>query len=878
MRTAQAPAADAPADVLAAGFAQHVERWALARGAGAQTARHAAAAARAVSLATSDGHVCLTLQQLVDITAAPADRGALPSPASASGGAPSPTTASAWRAALLASRVVGTPGQPATMPLILDADDRLYLHRYFDFERRLARRLRAAIAPDAKATGATSGAAGSRSVGHVAGDDIVGDYITDNDITDDDIRLLDRLFGTPAPWTATAGSATPDWQRVAAALALRQRLLIVSGGPGTGKTTAVANLLAGLLRRDPDCRIALTAPTGKAAARLTGTLRQRAEQLPPVLRERLPRESFTVHRLLGARGGGRFAHDAANPLAIDALVVDEASMLDLALATRLLEAVPPHAHVILLGDRHQLSAVESGAVFAELCADPSLSDAARHDLARLCRVPADALVAPGTAAGSASHRTLPDSVVWLTRNFRFGADSGIGRLAADINAGRTETAMAWLRAGDDAAVRWLEDDAAAPVPGFASAPGDESVAGAGAAADERPATAPPGAAHPSVQPSKAAPRVSRRHEPAPGQLSLFDLPADGAAIGEASGAETAADGSAASRDHPIAPSATAAADAPSRTAIPASATRDATPEQAPWRAAQQGYAAYLDTVREHPRDAGAVTQAFERFRVLCAVRHGPRGAIALNQQLERWARRGSVGVAEAATPDATDAADATHHADVAPVRTRSPWYAGRPVMVLRNDPVLRLFNGDVGICLPWAPEDGETAPGAAGGPMPVPVDGEPGAFATDIAHGAGDSPQAGGASGNDGEIGSEGTAVEPGDDAPRDAGLRVYFPDGAGGFRALPPQRLPEHETAFAITVHKAQGSEFDAVLVLLPQRRARVLTRELLYTAVTRARQRVTLCGSAEALAAAIDTPTQRQSGLSVRLREASGGPERSA
>ena len=126
-------------------------------------------------------------------------------------------------------------------------------------------------------------------------------------------------------------------------------------------------------------------------------------------------------------------------------------------------------------------------------------------------------------------------------------------------------------------------------------------------------------------------------------------------------------------------------------------------------------------------------------------------------------------------------------------------------MVLRNDPVLKLFNGDIGITLP--DENGT---------------------------------------------------------------LMVAFPDAAGDFRCVAPVRMPEHQTAFAMTVHKAQGSEFDEVLVLLPQKRSPVLTRELLYTAVTRARQQVTLVCSGDVLTAAIHSPTRRHTGLLARLRDA--------
>ncbi len=197
----------------------------------------------------------------------------------------------------------------------------------------------------------------------------------------------------------------------------------------------------------------------------------------------------------------------------------------------------------------------------------------------------------------------------------------------------------------------------------------------------------------------------------------------------------------------------------------------------------EGYAPFLASVRDSSVDRAAIADAFARFRVLCAVRQGPRGVEAVNADVERRFRQ-ALGALD------RDA--------------RSAWYPGRPVLILRNDYVLKLFNGDIGITLP-----------------------------------------------------DEGGA------------LRVFFAQTDGGWRAIAPLRLPAHETAFAMTVHKAQGSEFDGVLVLLPAQRSRVLTRELLYTAVTRARRGVTLCADAAVLAGAIETSTRRHSGLLARLRE---------
>ncbi|HYN58432.1 MAG TPA: exodeoxyribonuclease V subunit alpha, partial [Rubrivivax sp.] len=581
----------------------------------AASVRLARRAALELSRAIGAGHVCLRLADLAATLAAEA--------APPGHGLP----VASMREALLASGVVGTPERPEARPLILDAEQRLYLQRHFDYERRLARRLLQAARAAPQDVGAATR------------------------------ERLQALFG------AHPGI---DWQKIAAALALRQRLVVISGGPGTGKTSTVVNLLACLIEQQPRLRIALAAPTGKAAARLGQAVLQRAGHLPAALRARLPTLSHTVHRLLGAHPGG-FTHHAGNPLAIDVLVVDEASMLDLALATRLLEAVPGTARIILLGDKDQLAAVESGAVFAELSADPSLSATCIAALAACCEVLAEN-IAP---AAPIERGALHDSVVWFTQNYRFGADSGIARAAGDIRLGRTGELIGWLRTGTDDTVRWLDEGDATPGP----------------------------------------------------------------------------------------------------------ATRSRMAE---------GYAPYLDAVQHDPADVVGITRAFERFRVLCALREGPRGVKALNEQLSREARA-------RLAPPGVGAHD-----------SRSPWYAGRPVMVLRNDPLLRLFNGDIGITLPSA--QGE---------------------------------------------------------------LMVCFADAALGTRAVPPLRLPAHETAFAMTVHKAQGSEFDEVLLLLPEQRSRVLTRELLYTALTRARQRVWLAGAAPVLAAAIDTPTRRHSGLLARLRD---------
>jgi exodeoxyribonuclease V alpha subunit len=273
---------------------------------------------------------------------------------------------------------------------------------------------------------------------------------------------LQRLFPGPAP----------DGQRLAAAAAATGSVTVVAGGPGTGKTTTVARLIAVLLETlGPATRVALAAPTGKAAARLEAAVAEESRQLRATGTAELPPlTASTVHRLLGWRPGSRnrFRHDRGNRLPYDVVVVDETSMVSLTLMSRLFEAVRADARLVLVGDPDQLASVEAGAVLGDLAARPTRP---AHDprLATVERVAAADLT-PDAADD------LRRDVVRLTHQFRFGG--AISDLAAAIRAGDADAVLDLLAATTDD-VEFVDLDAAAPAgsPAYRSLRTDVETAG-----------------------------------------------------------------------------------------------------------------------------------------------------------------------------------------------------------------------------------------------------------------------------------------------------------------------------------------------------------------------------------------------------------------
>ncbi|HEX6921892.1 MAG TPA: exodeoxyribonuclease V subunit alpha, partial [Actinomycetes bacterium] len=295
-----------------------------------------------------------------------------------------------WVARCAASPLV-EPGGP-----LRRVGSRLWLARYWDQEEQVARELRERCATPP--------------------DDLDRDVLAAG---------LHRLFA--------AGDGD---QRAAAESCAPNRVSVLAGGPGTGKTTTVSRLLALLREQHPQWRIALAAPTGKAAARLEEAVRSSASKLPVADRERLGElPATTLHRLLGWRpeSRSRFRHDRTNRLPVEVVVVDEASMVSLTLMARLLEALRPATRLVLVGDPDQLASVEAGAVLGDLV------DAA------------------------AARRTTSVAIAPLTTNRRFAATSGIARLAAAVQEGRGEDALAVLVSADAPEVELVEVADDAPV-------------------------------------------------------------------------------------------------------------------------------------------------------------------------------------------------------------------------------------------------------------------------------------------------------------------------------------------------------------------------------------------------------------------------------
>lgn len=476
----------------------------------------------------------------------------------------------------------------------------------------------------------------------------------------------------------------PDWQMIAAANTCLNDMSVITGGPGTGKTTTVTRLLVALLMENPQLNIALAAPTGKAAARLTESIRAAKHKLLtefPAARF-IPENSFTLHRLLGWRPNG-FTYHHHKPLPYDLVVVDEASMVDLPMMAQLMEALSDKTRLLLLGDKDQLASVEAGSVLGDLCdSGVVVNDYPAHGLLQsraaqlneLCALTARNIDVQQYVGQSSA--LMVNALTQLRKSYRFNDQSGIGQLALFINQGQPELAKQQFNTFDD------------------------------------------------IQYHASLPALYER-----------DVSAESRAA-----------------------------------------------EQAWQQQVIAGYGEYLKGIQQNEAP-NVVLDKFNNFQLLCALREGTAGLEGLNERVQFLLQKKGL------LQDSSDLR----------------WYVGRPVMIVRNDYELNLFNGDIGIAML--------------------VDGE----------------------------------------------LRVCFPDSElsisksieKGVRKILPSRLPEHETAFAMTVHKSQGSEFSDVALVLPEKHNPVITRELIYTAITRGKKTFSLYSNENVFTAGVAEKITRASGL---------------
>ncbi|MBB6335834.1 exodeoxyribonuclease V alpha subunit [Xanthomonas arboricola] len=425
-------------------FAQSLQRLAP------DTDPQVLAGAALASLAVTSGHAGLDPSRagmLLDSREGPAP--ALPDPTD-------------WQRTLAASRWVDQPNPQdpaaADCPLVLERG-LLYLRRYREYERRLALGLQRIAAQSPPPFDAATLAPLFAQLFPQASPLPPGEAGEGTRLPEPSV---DQEGAAPPP-----PSHHPDRQAQAAALALRRTLLLVTGGPGTGKTTTIARLL--LLRiaqahasNTPAPRIALAAPTGRAAERMAESLRLAVTRaiaggIDPALADALPSGASTLHRLLGViPDSPHFRHHADNPLPLDLIVVDEASMVDLPLMCKLVEAVADGTQLILLGDADQLPSVEAGDVLAAILQAAGPGDALQPQDAQALQAllgnpPGDTTPTASHGGGLAGHR------VHLLRGYRQAHDFALAPLADAVRAGDADTALALLRSGELAGVHFHED-------------------------------------------------------------------------------------------------------------------------------------------------------------------------------------------------------------------------------------------------------------------------------------------------------------------------------------------------------------------------------------------------------------------------------------
>jgi exodeoxyribonuclease V alpha subunit len=541
------------------------------------------------------------------------------------------TNAVSAKGLLKFSNLVSKEGKNTT-PFILH-NDRLYFQRYFKYETSIIQKLKSLIAAETT---------------------LIADRMEQLKTYLKLIQSLNANYNI----NGLTNKEQVDWQLVSVLQALLNNFSIITGGPGTGKTTTLAKLLIVLYELEPDAKVALAAPTGKASMRMFESLKSSTLPFSVETKSKIDKlKPSTIHGLLGYKKESvNFKYNAENPLPYNWVVVDEASMIDVPMFSKLLEALGDNCRIILLGDKDQLASVEAGSLLGDLCQTlPSLNIFSNKSATWINEFIEDSEKKIKPEFIGVQKQLLSGHIIELKFSHRFNSQGAIGKMSRAVIEGDTEKLTTLIE-------------------------------------------------------NSAGTNVKIDHQYTPEILESF----------------------------------------------------------------VEGYANYIQEV-----DIKTALKKLNERRVLVAVRQGPRGLYATNNFIELHLRKKGL------------------------LRPDGEFYEHKPIMVTRNMHDLGLLNGDTGI---MRKDD----------------------------------------KGN----------------------LKVWFEDGLGGIKSILPAYLNYYETAFAMTIHKSQGSEFDQVIVILPEGTSNaLLTRELLYTGITRARTSITIQGEMDTIRHSVESCVQRISGITGRV-----------
>lgn len=727
------------------------------------------------------------------------------------------------------SLAVGTT-EDQHSPLVFDLQ-RLYLRRYYNYEKGIADYIGQATAPELSAE--------------------QEDFLK---------QAIEILF----PSVAEQGSNPLDvnWQKMAALMATTSNFNVVSGGPGTGKTTTVLRILLLLLCLDPQNRlIQLCAPTGKAAARMGESILKQlkdertAEKIEALaklshlsaeeIKSFIPQTAVTVQRLIKVRPNHSTPiFNAEHKLLCDVLVVDEVSMLDLALFYRLLQAIEPCCKLILLGDKDQLASVEAGAVLAELCSRLNLAAEQRlqeRTLDFLSRM-------SGYSPKQLLDGKIADHVTLLQFSYRSKDVPEIGQLAALVNnAPRAQDSGSNLelprnqQQGEIYSYLQLKEQAEDTLSqiGMGEIADDDPCKQQLErikelfAQDEQQTLESIGLLEPVLVPESATKPTKKRGK---GKAA-----AEAAATAAAKAAEVAYPEFKPAIAYVQLRQAPASVDADnSEQKAQIESFRKQLAQQAIARGVKENYSQFLELLEKQnfvvsadPIEREELFKLMDRFRILCSNHHGALGDKALNEAIcEEVKRTYLQGYGYFGPND---------------------FFPGQIIIITKNDPVLGLVNGYVGFCAYEEKAVGSNAQSDQ----------------------SAQQEQGTGQSATNSE--SESDSVDN-----TERVLRVFIPTGVEEkngksvtkVNVISTLLLTNYDTGYAMSIHKSQGSEYDKVTMVLADRVNRVLTKELVYTGITRAKKCVQVVSSDNALLYAIGHSVDRESGLAERLLQGAQDP----